>query len=280
MHSTGRRRKVRCIRKPEDADTCRNCVDRGLKCVAQVFSSRPLQTPRLPSRQRVAHLESEVAVLRKAVREIQSKLGVQTLDTPENLPVPSAASPGEDESDEDSNVSDVVETESPAHLRSLFQNHWLSADIGRSNEQLQDRRTKASSNLLQTAKETLQKLIPPKEEVMVMARTASTWIDLVYAVLPQPFAVTSHQELLEAYDQMRKEDVDTLDLAAWLLDLAVTAQQEPQVLESPTTEFKRISTISDFSRAVSEAVESTLLSHDRLLGSTKGLGMAIHFLRL
>lgn len=214
------------------------------------------------------------------MREIQSKFGFQALDTPENLPVPSATSPGEDETDEDSNVSDVVETESPAHLRSLFQNHWLSADIGPSNEQLQDRRAKASSNLLQIAKETLQKLIPPKEEVMIMARTASKWMDLVHAVLPQPFAVTSQQELLEACDQMRKEDVDTLTLAGWLLDLAVTAQQEPQVHESPTTEFKRISRISDFSRAVSDAVESTLLSHDRLLGSMNGLGMAIHFLRL
>ncbi|EXJ54741.1 hypothetical protein A1O7_10082 [Cladophialophora yegresii CBS 114405] len=274
-----RRRKVRCIRIPEDAETCRGCEDRGLHCVAQVFSSRPLRPPRLPSRHRIAQLESEVASLRKAVHNIQSKLGYQTIDI-EPTSAQTAFSPGEDESDDDSNTSDVIATEQPSHLRSLFQNDWLSADIGGQDEQSQDRRAKASAHLLDSARERLQRLVPAKEDVVNMARTASKWLDLVNSVLPQPFGLNSQQELLDSYDNMLKPDVDAISLAAWLLDLALTAQQEPRVYNSPATSLNRFHKVSNFSRAVSDTVESALFNHDRLLGTVQGLGMAMHFLRL
>ncbi|OCT48023.1 putative C6 finger domain protein [Cladophialophora carrionii] len=274
-----RRRKVRCIRNPEDADTCRGCEDRGLQCVAQVFSSRPHRPPRLPSRHRIAQLESEVASLRKAVHNIQSKLGYQTIDI-EPTSAQTAYSPGEDESDDDSNASDVIATEQPTHLRSLFQNDWLTSDMGGQDGQSQDRRVKASAHLLESARERLQRLVPSKVDVMNMARTASKWLDLVNAVLAQPFGLNSQQELLDSYDNMLKPDVDAMTLAAWLLDLALTAQQEPQLYNSPATSLNRFHTVSDFSRAVSDTVESALFAHDRLLGTVQGLGMAMHFLRL
>ncbi|KAJ9603200.1 hypothetical protein H2200_012495 [Cladophialophora chaetospira] len=228
---------------------------------------------------RVAVLELEVASLRKAVRGIQSKLGYQAVDI-EAAPVQPSASPAEDESEEDSDASDVLTTEQPSHLRSLFQNDWLSADVGGQDEQLQDRRAKAVAHLLNTARETLQKLIPSKEDVFSMAKTASKWLDLVAAILAQPFGINSQQELIDSYDDMLKPDVDTMTLAAWLLDLAVTVQQEPEAHGSPATSLKRFHRGSDFCRAVSEAVETTLISHDRLLGTIKGLGMAMHLLRL
>ncbi|KIW62166.1 hypothetical protein, variant [Phialophora macrospora] len=113
-----------------------------------------------------------------------------------------------------------------------------------------------------------------------MARSASKWLNLVNAVLAQPFGLNSQQELLESYDNMLKPDVDAMNLAAWLLDLALTAQQEPQLHSSPATSLNRFHKVSDFSRAVSDTVEATLFSHDRLLGTVQGLGMAMHFLRL
>ncbi|KIW22220.1 uncharacterized protein PV07_12130 [Cladophialophora immunda] len=275
-----RRRKIRCIRRSEEAESCRSCEDRGLKCVAQVYTSRPVHEQRLPSRHRIALLESEVASLRNAVREIQSKLGYQTTDFARPASILPTSSPGDDGSDDESNGSDVLATEQPLHLRSLFQNDWLSGDFGRQDQQLQERKAKASAHLLDLARQTLQQLIPQREDVLDMARTASKWIDLVHAMLPQPFAVKSQRELLDSYESMCAPDADAMSLASWLLDLAVTAQQEPQDQGSPATSLRRFHRISDFSRAISDAVENTLISHDRLMGTTQGLGMAMHFLRL
>ncbi|KIX94587.1 uncharacterized protein Z520_09633 [Fonsecaea multimorphosa CBS 102226] len=275
-----RRRKIRCIRRSEDAESCRSCEDRGLRCVAQVYTSRPVHEQRIPSRHRIALLESEVAGLRKAVREIQSKLGYQITDLTIPASIQPTSSQGDDGSDDETNGSDVLATEQPLHLRSLFQNDWLSGDFGRQDQQLEERKTKASANLLDRARQALQQLIPRREDVLDMARTASKWIDLVHSILPQPFAVKSQGELLDSYDSMCAENADAMNLASWLLDLAVTAQQEPQDQGSPATALKRFHRISDFSRAISDAVESMLISHDRLMGTTQGLGMAMHFLRL
>jgi hypothetical protein len=191
-----------------------------------------------------------------------------------------ASSLGEDESDEDSNSSDVIATEQPSHLRSLFQNDWLSADIAGQDEQSQGRRVKASAHLLDFARERLQRLVPSKTDALNMARTASKWLDLVNSVFPQPFGLNSQQELLDSYDSMLKPDVNPMTLAAWLLDLALTAQEEPQLHSSPATSLNRFHKVSDFCRAVSDTIEATLFSHDRLLGTVQGLGMAMHFLRL
>ena len=224
-------------------------------------------------------MESEVAGLRNAVRDIQSKLGYQAAEL-DHPTIQAGSSIGDDDSEEDSDASDVIATEQPSHLHSLFQNEWLSADTGRQDEQSQDRKAKAVTHLLDIARETLQKLIPSKEDVYSIAKTASTWLELVAAMLAQPFGLNSQQELIESYDDMLKPNVDTMTLAAWLLDLAVTVQQEPAMHGSPATSLKRFHRASDFCRAVAEAVETTLISHDRLLGTIQGLGMAMHFLRL
>ncbi|KAH0827670.1 putative C6 finger domain protein [Fonsecaea pedrosoi] len=272
-----RRRKIRCIRRSDDAESCRSCEDRGVKCVAQVYTSRPVHEQRLPSRHRIALLEVEVASLRKTVREIQSKLGYQITDVARPASVQATSSQGDDDSDNESNVSDVLATEQPTHLRSLFQNDWLSGDFGQLDQQLQDRKAKASTHLLDLARQTLQQLIPQREDARDMAKTASKWIDLVHALLPQPFAVKSHTELLDSYESMCAPDADAISLASWLLDLAVTGLQEPQDHGSPETSLKRFRRIHDFARAVSDAVESKLISHDRLMGTIEGLGMAMHW---
>jgi hypothetical protein len=207
-------------------------------------------------------------------------LGLQTTDVRESSFLQSSLSPGDEESDEESIVSDVLATEQPSHLRSLFQNDWLSADIGTQDAHVQDRRLKASAHILDIARSTLLKLVPSKEDVYSMGKAAGKWLDLIHTVLAQPFGLNSHQELLDSYDDMVKPDVDTMTLAAWLLDIALTAQQEPKFQGSPATSISLIRRASDFARAVSDAVETTIFSHDRLLGTVPGLGMALHFLRL
>ena len=98
-------------------------------------------------------------------------------------------------------------------MRSLFQNDWLSVDTDRQNEQLHDRKARASTHLLDTSRHALRKLIPSKHEVSHIARSASRWLDLLHTLLPQPFAVKSQQEILECYEEMCKPDTDTISLA-------------------------------------------------------------------
>ena len=211
---------------------------------------------------------------------MEIKLGNLPTQVSEPTPALAVSSPETDESDDNSSMSDVLATESPSHMRSLFQNDWLSVDTDRQNEQLHDRKARASAHLLDTARHALQKLIPSKYEVSHIARFASRWLDLFHTLLPQPFAVKSQQEILECYEEMCKPDTGAISLATWLITIAITAQQIPQEHGSPSTQLDGRQKYSRFSRVVSEVVESTLISYDRLICTVDGLGMAMHFVRL
>ncbi|KAL5050915.1 hypothetical protein BDW71DRAFT_80243 [Aspergillus fruticulosus] len=272
-----RRRKVRCVRIPEDAPTCRQCVERNTACLAQTSISRPRQANRLPSRYRIAQLESQVSRLTKAVSNIEVKLGGNPSI---QLDQSATHTPGSDESDAESTASEILIAEEPSQLRSLFQNDWLTVDTNRRNEQLQERRLKACAHLAQRVRPALQKLIPTKEQTAEMLVVTYDWLQMVHTLLPQPCVPNSSQEMLEHYDEMCRPDVDIIALASWLLTLAITAQQVPQGGESSETPPMGSQRRINFARAVSDAVESLIMAHDRLIGTFQGLGMCIHFIRL
>lgn len=221
-----------------------------------------------------------MASLTKAVHGIESRLGYQPTQPSESFPPPPESNHETDESDEESTISDVLGTEHPAQLRSLFHNDWLSIDPSQNSEHPEDRKVKGSTYLLDMARQVLQKLIPAKEDLASLATSSSSWLDLLHTLLPQPSAARSERELSESYDDMLKPDVDTISLASWLLTIAITVQQIPGEYRSPTAQPGNIHKLSSFARAVSEAVESTILHHERLLCNPQGLGMGIHFCRL
>ena len=136
---------------------------------------------------------------------------------------------------------------------------------------MQERKAKASSNLLQTARNTLRKLLPAKDDVLSMHTAARQWLMLIHTMLAQPFGLNTSEELIKVYNDMLKPDVDTMTLAAWLLELALTVDQGPSLQGSPATSTNRAHRASNFARAVSDAVETTPFSHDRLLGTIRGL---------
>ncbi|KAJ0419606.1 major facilitator superfamily domain-containing protein [Aspergillus carlsbadensis] len=272
-----RRRKVRCVRIPEDAPTCRQCVERNTSCLAQTSSSRPRQAQRLPSRYRIAQLESQVHRLTKIVNGIEVKLGGKP-----SLNIEQAAdqSPGSDDSDGESTNSEGLIAEEPSHLRSLFQNDLISLDAHQKHEDLLERRTKGSAALRESVRPALQKLIPSKQETAEMLIVTYDWLQMISTMLPQPSSPSSQQALLERYDEMCQPEVDVVALASWLLTVAITAQQIPQEnndAPSPSLSSQRRMA---FSRAVSDAIESLVLSHDRLVGTIPGLSLGLHFVRL
>jgi hypothetical protein len=103
---------------------------------------------------------------------------------------------------------------------------------------------------------------------------------LLHTLLPQPFAAKSQEDILDCYVEMRKPDIDVISLATWLITVAITAQQIPQEHDGPHNPLDGHQNYSRFSRLVSEIVENTLVSDDRLICTVEGLGMAMHFVRL
>ncbi|KAI9372205.1 major facilitator superfamily domain-containing protein [Aspergillus egyptiacus] len=272
-----RRRKVRCVRIPEDAPTCRQCTERNTTCLAQTTSSRPRQAARLPSRYRITQLESQVNQLTKIVTGLEVKLGGKpSIPLEQGL----AHSPGLDDSDGESSTSENLIAEEPSQLRSLFQNDWLSVDTRRQHAQRQQRREKASVHLLETVRPALQKLIPSRGEMAEMMVCTLDWLHIVQGLLPPPSLPCSQQEMVYQYEAMCAPDVDVIVLASWLLTLAITAQQIPQGNHPTEVEAMKSQRRLRFARAVSDAVERLIMTHDRLVGTLQGLEMAIQFIRL
>lgn len=276
--STGRRRKVRCVRIPDDAQECRQCQERGVACLAQVARQR--QTQRLPSRMRITQLEAQVSDLTRAFNRIESELHRPRVVGGEP-PVGRNLEAGAGDSEGGSSVGDLIDAEEPSHLRSLFQNHWLSVDMdSHDTRQQQERSTRASAHLLEAARPQLQKLIPSKEDARDITMHAYDWLALLELIFPQPFAAKSQRDIMNNYEEISQPNVDIIRLTTWLLEVAITALQISQGPDLPESDCRMMQRKLSFSLSVSETVETTILAHDRLVGTLEGLGMALHFARL
>jgi hypothetical protein len=171
-------------------------------------------------------------------------------------------------------------TDRPSHLRSLFQNDWLSVDTSRNEKKGEERQGKVSAHFSRLVRPRLQSLIPPKDEVQEIAGSSFDWLTMLHTLLPQPCTVVSQKELLVRYEEMCSPDVNIVTLASWLLALAITAQQLPQDTENREDQLRKGQKRTDLCRKIANTLEGTLLCHDRLLATAEGLGMAIHFSRL
>ncbi|KAE8380391.1 hypothetical protein BDV26DRAFT_257560 [Aspergillus bertholletiae] len=270
-----RRRKVRCIRIPREADACQQCEDRGVTCTAQ--APKPTRSPRVSSRFRIAKLESQVAQLTGVVNHIESTLGYK----------PSQIQSGKDgqwsepdDSDGESSGSDIPMADKPSHLRSLFQNDWLSADPCQQEQQSEQRMDRVFVQLSIDVRPKLQNMIPSRDEVTDIAGSAYDWLTALHALFPQPLMLKSPQELLKSYESMCSPNVDIIMLAGWLLTLGLTAQQIHPERERSDVYLRKYQRRFEFCQSIIHLVDNTLLCHDRLVGTIHGLGMALHFVRL
>lgn len=257
------------------------CKERGSECIAQTY--RPLGSHRESSRHRIFQLELQVSNLIKAVHGLESKRGYPTAS---QTPDPGTVrhhrqSPEIDGSDSDNtSVSDILVSDRPSHIHTLFQNNWLSLDSDQKNKQIQDHcRVKASTHLLDDARQALQKLLSSKDDVSATTSSATEWLNILHSIFPHPLIASSGQDILERYEDVRHLDVDNISLALWLLTFAITAQQAPQESEtgagSPIWE-----RLVELARTISETVESTILSHDRLIGTLQGLVLSTLWIRV
>ncbi|KAH7140224.1 hypothetical protein B0J13DRAFT_62527 [Dactylonectria estremocensis] len=280
-----RRRKVACSWTSEHNSTCRRCEERGSVCIAQVYSSPSTTTRRSSSnRDRVARLEQQLARLTSAVHGIESDLHPGTRKTSSPAVVREPALSGSDpDSDGESHVSDVPDIpdiEPPTYLNSLFNNSLLSSDSRDVGSVEESRVLKALARFSDIARAALQPLIPSKEDVAAIADHVTGWQEFVNIIIPVTSMTKTGPEILEEYDGMKRVTVDPIDLAAWLLSLAITVEQMPREVVSPSSASKWPANASSFSKAVAEAVERTIVSRDIFSGSFKGAETTLLLLRL
>jgi len=145
----------------------------------------------------------------------------------------------------------------------------------------QERKARSNATLKDIARRELQTMIPSKREVSDLASSAFEWLNFLDTVTPQPLGIKSKKEMLETYEDMHSPEVDALKLASWLVALAVTGQQRPQECGTPPVDLvKYHRKWLEFSRAVSDKIESLIIHHDSLLGTIEGIGIGLHFVRL
>jgi hypothetical protein len=222
----------------------------------------------------------QVASLSKVIRDIEMKLGNAPVQVSEDVIALAESSPEIYESDVESTTSDVLALEPPSHIRSLFQNDWLNIDTNQQDDHLNDHQARSTTILLNKARHALQKAIPLKYEVAHITGSGSIWLEFFHDLFPQPFALKSRQDILECYEEMCKSDTNAITLATWLITIAITAHQVPQQCGNQSASPDSCQSYSKFSQTVSEIVESTLVSHDSVISTVNGLGMAINFVRL
>jgi hypothetical protein len=145
----------------------------------------------------------------------------------------------------------------------------------------QERKARSNATLKDIARRELQKMIPSKREVSDLASSAFEWLNFLDTLSPQPLGIKSKKEMLGTYEDMHSPEVDALKLASWLVALAVTGQQRPQECGTPQVDLvKYHRKWLEFSRAVSDKIESLIIHHDSLLGTIEGIGIGLHFVRL
>lgn len=249
-----------------------------MNCIPQTPSSS-ISGPKRTSKDRITKLEGQVSQLSRALRVVESRLKIRR---PPTESAPSHNDHNEDEAeDEETSANDEVVTEE-AHTRmhTLFQNEWLSTDIQPTIEQRRQRHDQTSLKWLAAAREALQELIPAKEDVVLFSHHIAQWSSIIADMFPASNLAPVPQEVLARYEEVIRPDTDTWMLAAWLLALALTAQQIPQDEDSPGALVNSVRQRYSFARTVADTVERSLLSHDSLLGTVQGLETALQFLRV
>lgn len=276
---SGRQRKIRCIWS-EGADGCQNCEARGRTCISQVYATGSSDPVKLTSRERIAHLESTVDHLWASLREVEGRVGIDSLgervQRDETQGGPDAGDGDGDESS-DSGATEMSPPNPPAHLRQLFDSGLLGSPHA---EYIASRGDKGfhSTSSLNRARKALQQLLPSKEDVAVTEKHVETWMALLRTLFPSSSIFGTGSSMLAQYDHMRDAAADPVGLGNYLLSLAMTVQYLPAV------DLRRVSrSISDgpqFVSRVSDTVEQTIILNDFLFGTLEGLEMGLTFLRL
>ena len=240
----------------------------------------------LTSRARIEHLEGEVNSLWTAVRDVTAKLGSASAEAASLLQPPPPTKddgnprgkpdPGDSDDNEasDSTMSELSPTHPPTHLLQLFDNNLLDT-----NEDGSATSSRQASSLRRANRNNaLSKLMPSREDILIITASASSWMPLYNALFPAVNFIKNSDEILLQYDKLQHPNADSTAMAAVLLSVAITVQQAPNDTSRFTSECMKDAL--SFIRNVSTTVERTVVADDALAGSLDGIEITMLFLRV
>ncbi|TKA77375.1 hypothetical protein B0A55_03224 [Friedmanniomyces simplex] len=273
-----RQRKIKCLWPPDDAEACRNCLERRRACIPQKPASRDPRAGRITSRDRIAKLEGSVSQLWRLVRRLDGTSSVQDGDCAPGVHEASNAftiATDQDDAASDSDSSDLSPVNPPTHLRQLFEDGPL--DFAEP-EYLESSSQHTSSARLQRARSLLRRFMPSREDVAVIATQATPWLMITRSLFVMPRSVKTEAEMLPLWDRAQKADAHPTDMAILLLSFVMTMHQIPPAQLSGM--LRSVQGGSAYIRQVSDAVEVAIVNDDGLAATMDGLEASLFWLRL
>ena len=185
---------------------------------------------RMASRARIVQLERDVSELRTAIRNLEMRLGclpteaarLPLLPQPENVHLSLLNHQQGDTNsicDSDSSTSSHESpSKPPAHLLQLFDNGLLSSsgrEVGRLS------RHSYSIHKAQAVLE-LQRLLPLREDMLIITAHARSWLSLYNSIFPLMGAMKNSDEVLLQYAKLQNLDASHVAVSAVLLSVALT----------------------------------------------------------
>lgn len=230
------------------------------------------------SRARLGHLESDVAGLWAAVRNLEAKLGCVSNEAAPLLQSPSQTEnaggphnkPNDDDSD--STASEMSLTNPPTHILQLFDNGLLGSDG--------DGSAFHTPSLYKARRSSaLRALLPSREDMLAITASASSWLSLYNAFFSTINFTKTSDEMLSRYDDLQDPNADPVATAALLLSIAITVQQAPDDTAGCAAG-RSIRDAFSFVKDVSDCVERIVISDDTLAGTLEGMEATLLFIRL
>ena len=259
---------------------------KGRSCELQVYMTPASDAPRMNSRARIVHLESSVSNLWTVVRKLEAQLGCVPAEVDEAARLRSQSAgahashnqhPEDDDSDLDSESATSPNgspANPPTHLLQLFDNDLLSSS-GHGTSSLPQH----VSSLHQAHDiSELRRLMPSREDMLIITAHASSWLSLYNSLFPFQGVTKTSGEMLLQYDKVQDPRASPVAITSLLLSVALTVQQAPH--DTTVSAVQSIRNASLFIKDVSDTVERIFVADDALVGNLEGLETALLFLRL
>jgi hypothetical protein len=270
-----RRRKLRCVWRADDARICLRCEKQGVQCAPQIFSRKSTSRQgEASTRDRVAALEQHVANLLEVVHDLEETIHGPSTDTHEA----DASSSDSGESENAQDLSGESISARPSYLNSLFNNDFISS--AKSPDTCSSSGYGSSPHAVDAIRNVLLPLIPPKNELVTVVNKASTLLALIQSIFPIEIIPNTGVEMIAQYDQIGQPTVDPLVLASWLLSIAIMGEHSPR--DGTNIGASRMGPREwiKFSRSVTDAVETAVVSRDWLISSVDGVETVMLLVRV
>ena len=269
-----RHRKVRCIWPSDNAQVCQGCLTRHRTCELQVEIVQSSDAPKLTSKARIAILEDQITKLWGAINGGVGSIATNPGRTQDNVAdsIPSGSHSRNQSSPDSSNPSSP--TNPPTHLLHLFDNDLLDSN----GHEAVTPSTRMSSSTMSQESISLLKLLPSREDMVIIAANASAWLSWYKVLFSLNLAMGAGDKMLSNYDRVKSSERHPVPIATILLAVAITVQQAPG--GHAMNRLRSITNPSAFLKDVSNLVEKVIVSNDDLIASLDGIRCALLFIRL